>query len=144
MNLRQVKGALAAACANVVVDNRKLHTYPYRPNSIIVPAWYIVDFGAIDPQMTMGGRYRAKFKGTVLVSAANDRQSQGQLDDLRSQTGEASIYAALMAARGVPNQLALDGAADDLNVFEIDEPGMYTFGEVSYYGAEFSIEVIGS
>lgn len=144
MNLRQVKAALAAACAGVAVDGRELHTYSYRPNSVVVPCFYVVDFGSIDPHATMGNRYMAKFKGTGLVSAANDRQSQGLLDDMRSQTGAASIFAAIEAVRGAPGVAALGGLVDDCFVSEIDEPGMYTFGENSYYGAEFTIECVGS
>jgi hypothetical protein len=140
VDLRAVKSALADACENVTVDGKKLHTYSYRPNGPIAPAFYVVNFGPIDPHMTMGGRYLAKFKGTALVSTANDRQSQGQLDYLMSSSGPASIYAALESTPGVT---ALGGIVEYVHVPEIGEPAIFTFGTSEFYGVEFTIEVLG-
>ncbi len=145
MDLYDVLVALANACANVVdVAGRKMHTYEYVPSRIIAPAWIVEQKDSIDPHMTHGNRFRVKFVGTVVVPWVDPREAQMNLAKLRSQTGASSIFAALEAAKGLSGQLALSGAADDLNVESIGEPGKQTIGDTDYLGAEFTIEVIGS
>lgn len=124
-------------------SGRQIHTYDHTPNSVVEPAFYPRDY-TIDPNYSFQGRWSLTVVCVLLVGANNAEVNQRRLATFLSRDGEASVHAALTAARGAPGELALNGAADDLVVARMGPPRMYEVAGVSYYGAEIEVTVIGS
>lgn len=141
MNIPLVKRELA----NAVDGIAGLNCYGFSPAAPSIPAFTVGEV-TIDPNQTFGGSDLNEFKCTVLASAADDADGQALLDSYLSRAGASSIRAALLAARGVPGALALNGAADDLMVVRIDGYRLITYGGdgSTYYGADITVRVIGS
>lgn len=151
MDISVVKTALAAAVrvADINIPGvGRLECYNHSPATPNVPA-FTCGAVAIDPLGTFGqggpGMETLDFTCSVLTSTAEDDAGQQLLDKLISKTGDYSIRAALLAARGAPGELALDGAADDCWVTRIDGYRMLSYGgeDANYYGADITVRVIG-
>lgn len=143
MHYSTVKQELANAVRAAGIP--KLNCYGYSPAAPTVPA-FTVGAVTIEPNNTFGGSDVAEFTCTVVVSSAEDKDSQALLDDLLSRDGAKSIRAALMAARGEPGEYALNGAADDLSIVRIDGYRSLTWSDEAstYFGADITVRVIGS
>jgi hypothetical protein len=140
VNIASVRQALADAADTIA----GLNCYAYTPNAVAEPA-FVVGEVSIDFDEAFGrGMDRLTVACRVLVSAADDKSGQGNLDAYLAGSGSSSVKAALEAARGAPGSLALSGAADDLRVMRMSGYRMYQVGDDHYYGAEFTVLVIGS
>lgn len=140
MEISEVKQALADAVSGIA----GLNCYGYSPSAPSVP-FFSVGEVVLDPNQTFGGSDVAEFTCRVCTSAADDRDGQLLLDQLLSRSGAMSVRAALFAARGLPGQEALDGAADDVVVLRIDGYREIQYGNnESFFGAEITVRVIGS
>jgi hypothetical protein len=142
MNIYQVKTELAAAVRAAEIPY--LDTYAFAPSKPSVPCFYVGEV-SIDPNNTFGaGCDVAEVTCRVLVSSAEDADGQKLLDQYLSRTGDHSVRAALLEARGEPGVAALNGAADDLKIVRIDGYRMLTDpGNDTYYGADITVQVIG-
>jgi hypothetical protein len=60
------------------------------------------------------------------------------------RSGPSSIKAVLETGRGEPGVLALGGACDDFQVKGVQAHRIYRVGEASYYGAQWTVRVIGT
>lgn len=138
MDFNAVCTALAAAADTI--DG--LNTHDFVPDAVSEPCFYPHTI-AVEFDTDFGGGVEAVITCMVLVSRADDRAGQESLRAFMGD-GSASLKAALEAARGAPGELALDGAADDFRVERINEYGVYTVGEVAFYGAKLIVRVIGS
>jgi hypothetical protein len=142
-----LKTAVEAAGINIPGVG-KLECYSHSPATPNVPA-FTCGAVAIDPLGTFGqggpGMETLDITCSVLTATAEDDAGQQTLDKLISKTGPYSIRAALLAARGDPGELALDGVADDVWVVRIDGYRMLAYGgdDQNYYGADLTIRVIG-
>lgn len=143
MQIARVKRELAAAVEAAGIA--RLECYGFSPSAPAVPA-FTVGAVVIDPNTTFGGADTAEITCTVLTSMADDLDGQDLLDTLLSRDDPQSIRAALLAARGEPGELALNGAADDVHVLRIDGYRMVAYGgdDSTYYGADITVRVIGS
>lgn len=139
MDLSVVRQELANAADTIA----GLTCYGYVPDSISEPCFYAGEV-EIDPKQTYGGSDVALVTCRVLVSKADDRSGQMALDGYLSRSGAKSIRAALLAARGAPGELALNGAADDLSIERIQGYRIYETADSKYYGAEIIVKVIGT
>jgi hypothetical protein len=137
-----VKQELAAAVRAAGLP--KLECLPYVPSDPPVPAFFVGEVD-INPNTTFGGCDTAEFTCTVLVGAAEDLDGQLLLDQYLSRDGDHSIRAALLAARGEPGELALNGAVDDLKIVRINGYRTIPMGDDrTYYGATIAVQVLGS
>lgn len=141
MDVSRVRQELANAAATIT----GLRCFGYVPDSVSPPCFFPAEVD-IEPNQTFSGSDKAFVTCRVLVSRADDRSGQKLLDELLSRTGSKSVRAALIAARGLPGQLALNGAADDLSIERIQGYRQYQVGsaEETYFGAEIIVKVIGS
>lgn len=101
----------------------------------------------ISPNGTFGGEHSGMETMVVTVSAftgtAEEESGQRLLDALLSRKGV--VRQALWDMRGAPGESALDGAADDLSLFDISGYGMISVGDNGeMYGANLSVRVIVS
>jgi hypothetical protein len=152
VRISQIKAALAAAVQAAAIKlpgAGKLQAYPHSPAAPHVPA-FTIGAVAIDPLGTfLNGQNRGlqtlDFTCSVLTSTAEDDAGQQALDELISLDGPYSIYQAILAARGEPGELALDGLAHDLYVPRIDGYRMLSYADdaAQYYGADLTVRVIG-
>lgn len=143
MQVALVKKALADAVRAAGIPH--LECYGFSPSAPAVPA-FTVGAVVLDPNVTFGGADTAEITCTVLASMADDHDGQELLDTYLSRDGAKSIRAALLAARGAPGELALGGAADDMNILRIDAYRMvaYSGDDSTYYGADITVRVVGS
>jgi len=143
MDIFTVKTELAAAVR--AADIPHLDAYAYAPAKPVVPCFYAGEV-TIDPNGSFGaGHDVAEVTCRVLVGSSEDADGQMLLDQYLSRTGEHSIRAALLAARGEPGEAALNGAADDLSIVRIDGYRMLTdSSNESFYGADITVRVLGS
>lgn len=143
MNVAAVKQALADAVAAKAIVG--LNCYGYSPSAPAIPA-FTVGAVTVDPNQTFGGSDVGEFTCTVLASAADDLDGQAALDRYLSRSGTESVREALLAARGEPGELALDGVADDLTIVRVDGYKLiqYAGDGATYYGADITVRVLGS
>lgn len=145
MDISVIKARLAAAAATVSADPvaGKLVGYGYTPDGPDIPCFYAgettfqhnVTFGAVD---------QVEITCRVLTSTSDDEAGQRLLDKYLRRTGPFSIRAALLAARGDPGELALDGACSDFNIVRIQGYRLYRVGaETALFGAEIIVMAIG-
>lgn len=145
-----VKQRLAAAVDAAAITwttggkTMKLTCYSYMPNDPELPC-FVAGEVQIKVHNTMRGADVLIVTCTVFVSASEDLDAQQLLDQLISNEGTASVRNALLAARGLPGQAALSGAADDLAIDEVNGYGLIQVGgNDAYYGANIIVRVIGS
>lgn len=74
------------------------------------------------------------FDITLLVSKAWDRSAQDQLDSFLSDSGTASIFAAIEGGGG-----NLGGTVDYATIGEVRNYGLITYAGVQYLGCEFTL-----
>lgn len=144
MDLTAVRKALAAACEAVNTATQPMTCLPYVPSRVVPPTLYVQPARTEFDKTMARGMDAQMFTVSVVVAKADDEASQDLLDLYLAGSGPLSVKAAIEAARGVPGQLALGGAADDLHVQSVDAYRWFTFGETQYLGAQFAVRVIGS
>jgi hypothetical protein len=127
MDISRSRPSWPLAVAALEIPN--LDTYAFAPAKPSIPCFYVGEV-SIEPNNTFGdGCDVAEVTCRVLVSTADDADGQLLLDQYLSRTGTYSIRAALLAARGDPGELALNGKADDLMIVRIDGYRMLTDAE---------------
>lgn len=146
MQVATVKQELANAVKAAGIPN--LDCYSFAPAEPHIPCFYAGEV-TIAPNQSFGprpgGHDEAEITCTVYTSAADDADGQALLDAYLSDSGTYSIRAAILVARGLPGQLALNGAADDLAIVRIDGYRMIAGpNQDMYYGAKITVRVIGS
>jgi len=149
LDLDAVARALAAAIetASIVVNGAVVTASDYVPEAIASsspPTFVVADFST-SPHQTFNGLDRATFTCRLLIPRGEDAgmTAQRSTRQAASTSGSSSVLAALEAARGAPGQKALSGAADDLVVQRVRGPALLALGEVSFYGVEYTVLVMG-
>jgi hypothetical protein len=141
MDLRLIRAELARALAPV---RPALNAYAYIPDAVSPPCAFFVP-QRIQMDRAMGrGADEWSVTMRLLVSRSDDEASQRRLDDYLAGSGTGSIKEALEAARGVPGELALNGACHDVYAGAWDSYGLHEHAGVMFLGAELSIRIIGS
>lgn len=113
------------------------------PDSVTVPHFYVGEV-RLDYDQTYGGLMDVQFICVVLTATTDDRAGQKSLKSFMKRSGPTSIKAALEAGRGEPGEAALDGACDDLHVKGVQAHRIYRVGDANYYGAQWTVRVIGT
>lgn len=113
--------------------------YDVVPDSIAVPCYAVgpPSRGTVrQADVTIGGGSTWFFGIRVYVSRSDGRSAQDKLDPYLDESGAQSIQAALDADG------QLGGLVDFTRLVEVRDEGVYPFGEVSYYGCEFLVEIL--
>lgn len=134
MDVDLVFQGLAARAATIT----GLRTAEYAPDAITVPMFFPVDVNIDFDKTFQRGMDDWTIKCRLLVSGASDRAGQKELKGYLKGSGPKSIKAALEA---LPRSLG--GACDDLHVTGVSGYGRYEHNGNHFYGAEFSVRVIG-
>lgn len=114
-----------------------LNVFEYVPDSISPPSFFPVEV-EIDYDLTFArGMDAFTVTARLLVSQADDRAGQQTLKSYLVGSGPQSLKQALQADR------TLGGACDALQVKSVRGYGRYEHAGQHFYGAEFSIYVIG-
>lgn len=141
MQISQVKAELANAVRDPIVPG--LNAVGYEPDSPSEPMFCAAEV-ELNPNFVFTGGYEATIVCRLYVSRSDDLAGQAKLDGYLARSGAGSVVAAILAARGAPGSLALNGAADDLSITSINGYRLYQHGETQLYGAEIRVRVIGS
>lgn len=136
MNVRSVRAGLNANLATV----SGLQTYDFVPAKAEPPCAIVKPHD--DPFLrreTMGvGHVSALFDVIVLVGNVVDDESQDKLDDYIKTSGSGSVWAAIESDK------TAGGAASDLFVQSIAQYGEVPYGELSYLGAVWLVQVLAT
>jgi hypothetical protein len=120
-NLATISGLRTTA---TVPDN------PNPPIAIVIPQ-------SVSYDTTFGrGMDTYEFTALVIVGRVDERTAQNRLDGYCASSGSSSIKAAIESDK------SLGGACFDLRVTEMRNYTSLTYGDVTYLGAEFVIQVI--
>lgn len=145
MQISDVRAAIATAASTVVLPSGigKLTCSGYTPDSIVAPHFFVAEYTQDFDKAMRRSKDELEFTSRVLVSRSDDQAAQRILDSLLSGSGDASLKAAIEAARGAPGELALGGLADDLHVMRVQGYRWYEHEGAQFVGAELIIKVIG-
>lgn len=111
--------------------------YPRLPGQINVPAAVIAPgTGAFLTYGTSVTSNDLTLDVTVFVQRGQDRSTTDRLDAFIAESGDLSINGAVEA------DPTLGGVVDSAQVLQAKDWGVWTFGEVSYLGVVFTIEVL--
>lgn len=106
------------------------------PSELMPPMGFIKP-ASIGFDATMGrGSDAVEFKLYILVSKTWSRATQKQLDGFLAGSGPTSVKAAIEEGN------TLDGVVDWVRVVSLDDYGPIDFGDLSYLGAELTVEVM--
>jgi hypothetical protein len=130
--------AVFTGLANKAATITGLRCFDFTPDSIPEPCFYVHDVDIDYDVAFSGGMDQFIVKCRLLVSHADDRAGQKSLKDYLRAAGPKSVKAALEAS-----PRTLGGACDDLNVQSASGYGLYEHAGTHYYGAEFTVLVIG-
>jgi hypothetical protein len=140
-----VKDAMVRGFQSVMP--KAVETYYGVPDTMNLPCVCVGEV-EITPSRTMGnqegpGTEEMVVTISIFVSAAEEQDSQRVLDALIGRKGP--VRRAIWDMRGPAGESALDGAADDLYLFNISGYGMVSIGDNgTLYGATLSVRVIVS
>jgi hypothetical protein len=112
----------------------------YTPDSVSEPHAYVGEL-SVDYDQTYSGLMLLTAVCRVLVSRADDRAGQALLKRFMRRSGSGSVKAGIEGDRSVPQ--TLDGACHDLHVTRVQGHRAYLVGEGSYYGAEWTVRIVG-
>ncbi|MFJ1664802.1 hypothetical protein ACIOK4_00145 [Streptomyces bottropensis] len=145
MQFSTVREGIAAAAATVVMPtgSAPLTCTGYVPDSVLAPHFFCAEMDITYDKAFNRKLDIAELTCRALISRADDKSAQQILDALLSGSGTASLKTAIEAARGAPGQLALGGAAHDLQVMRVQGYRWYEHNGTQYVGAELIIKVIG-
>lgn len=145
MDVYTVRQGLADAARAVTMPAgiAKLTATPYAPDAVTTPCFYVGDYTIDFDKAMRRSLDQIEFTCAVLVSRSDDLSGQKILDGLLSGSGAGSLKAAIEVARGAPGELALGGAAHDLQVVRVQSYRWYEVGGIQYLGAELVVKVIG-
>lgn len=139
INVHSIRQALADAVDAI----SGVKCYAYVPNNFTAPA-FVVGEVAISYNQSYGGLNDLLITCFMYVSPSTDRSGQLALDGYIRPTGDGSVKAAIEATRN-PGIGALSGTADDVHVVRVTGYRQYSpdGDQTRYYGAEFTVHVIG-
>lgn len=139
INIHSIRQAIADAVD--VIPGVKC--YAFVPNSIGPPA-FVVGEVDINYHQSYGELCELMISCFLYASASTDRSGQRTLDGYIAPHGDLSVKAAIEATRS-PGVAALNGTADDVQVQRVTGYRTYSpdNGITNYYGAEFTVRVIG-
>ena len=133
MDVEQVFAGLRDSAGTIT----GLNVFEYAPDSITPPSFFPAEV-EIDWDLTFARGMDAYTVTTrLLVAKADDRAGQKTLKGYLAGSGALSLKAALQADR------TLGGACDSLQVKSVRGYGVYEHNGQHFYGAEFSIYIIG-
>lgn len=130
----------APKVAGVSLPGRGLTCLGYTPDRVEPPTFYpgeITMDRTASGQRTFGNLRGYRVTATVLTSSAEDKSGQEALDLLLSEGGDYDLIGAIEADK------TLGGLCNDLIVESVDGYRLYTVGQYVYYGARFTILVLG-
>jgi hypothetical protein len=102
------------------------------PYAMVLPGSPAIEF---DESFADDGIDQYRFTVRVIVGRVDEQGGQKLLDAYLSKTGTSSIRTALRGDR------TLGGKASDLRVQQVSNYGAFVINDVSYLGAEFSVQV---
>lgn len=130
--LERLTGVVGPAETTVTVT-----VYPRLPGQINVPAAVITPgTGSFITYRTSNVSHDLTLDVTLFVQRGQDRSATDLLDYFLADIGDLSVYAAVDA------DSTLGGVVDDARVVDARDWGVFTFGEISYLGVVFSVEVL--
>jgi Domain of unknown function (DUF4082)/PKD domain len=135
--------AIRQAIADAVDTIAGVKCFAFVPNSMTVPA-FVVGEVDINYHQSYGELSELFITCFMYVSGSTDRSGQRTLDGYIAPHGDLSVKAAIEATRN-PGIAALNGTADDVMVTRVTGYRTYSpdNGTTTYYGAEFTVRVIG-
>lgn len=115
-----------------------LNVYAFPPGQVQVPAVVITpaDGAFLTYQTALGGAPNLALSITLFVQRGQERAGTEKLDAYIATSGPDSIYNAVEADQD------LGGIVDSCIVVAASNHGTFTYGEVQYFGCEFSVEVL--
>lgn len=129
----EVKLALGTVLATIP----DLRVYPRLSGQINPPAAVIAPgTGPFLTYRTSNTSHDLDLAVTVFVGRGNDRTADEQLSAYIADSGSQSIYAAVDA------DSTLGGTVDDAWVTQAQDWGVFVFGDVSYLGCVFGVQVL--
>jgi hypothetical protein len=114
---------------------------PYVPDAVTPPCFYVAEL-TLDYDQSFGGLVDAQLACRVLVDRGDRGSMQSLLKAFMARSGPSSVKAVIEGDPGVSQTLG--GACDDLHVTRVRRHQMYLVGESRYYGAEWTVRVIGT
>ncbi|WET79238.1 hypothetical protein P3102_35305 [Amycolatopsis sp. QT-25] len=133
MDISAVKTAAAAAVGTI----GGLRCFPFVPDAISPPAWFVAEV-EVEYDTTFGrGMDTVYLTCRLLVSHATDRTGQEQLDGYLRGAGPLSVKQALEA------DPSLGGVCDAVRVQRCSGYGLYEHNATQFYGAEWRVLIIG-
>ncbi|WP_053065378.1 hypothetical protein [Micromonospora sp. RV43] len=133
MDFAVVSGRLADAGRKVP---GVLRADPFVPDSVEPPHLYVGEW-VINYDQSFGGLVDAEVLVRLLVSRADDRSGQARLQQFMRPAGPVSVKAAFEA------EPTLGGQIHDLHVRRFQGHRLYRVGDVTFYGGEWPVRVIG-
>jgi hypothetical protein len=130
--------AVFTGLSNKAATIAGLRCFGYQPDSIPEPCFFTAGVDIDYDLAFSGGMDQFTVTCRLLVSHADDKAGQKALNGYLKASGALSIKAALEAS-----PRTLGGACDDLNVQKASGYGLYEHQGTHYYGAEFTVLVIG-
>lgn len=128
--------AMAEAMATQLANIEGLRTQAQVRDIVAVPVAIVGPPTNIDYDTTMrNGANRYEFQVRLLVARTEERSAQVYLSEYAAPTGDRSIKAAIEA------DPTLGGTAMTTRVQSANGIGSYDYGDVSYLGIEFQVEV---
>jgi hypothetical protein len=145
VQISAVRDAIADTARVIVLPAGigKLTSLGYTPDSVVTPCFFVGEVEITYDRAMGRGLDELQFTCRVLAGRADDRSTQRVLDAMLSGSGQASLKAAIEAARGAPGEMALGGLADDLHLERVQGYRWYEHAGATYLGAELAIKVIG-
>ena len=144
MEIDLIYTRMAAAVSGAALSGNTLRVtaLDYMPSQPEVPMFYPYSFRA-SYDKTFGGLVELSTTWHLVVSRSDDESGYAEATKLCG-SGEGTIRAALIAARGGPGELALSGAADDIHLIGCNGPTDVDLGEVHLLVVEFQCVVMGN
>lgn len=138
MLISSIRTALADVIrTGTATTDPRLTVYAFKPDSVVVPALFVVP-DKISFDQTFGrGEDELSFKLVLLVSRTDDVSSQALLDGYLDGSGGRALKPIVEAVS------TLGGLCHDLQVVDVTAYRWFPFGEYEYLGAEFSVSIIG-
>lgn len=128
--------AMAEAMATQIANIEGLRTQAQIRDIVAVPVAIVGPPTSIDYDTTMrNGANRYEFSVRVLVARTEERAAQIYLSEYAAPEGARSIKAAIEA------DPSLGGTAMTTRVTNANGIGAYDYGDASYLGVDFTVEV---
>lgn len=148
MDIYAVHAAIADAVkgAQLTGNTQRVVATPFMPMQPEVPHFYPHSWRILYDRTFGGEQYKGMNELTttwhLVLALADDEAGFSEASRLAG-SGESTIRAALLAARGGPGEDALGGAAEDLRLVSASGPSLVDIGDLHLLAIELPISVIG-